>query len=57
MWLVVGGPLTVVAAGFATLAIALAHPDPVLTGSAPASEAERPAVEARNHAAQPPERP
>ncbi len=30
MWLVVGGPLTVVVAGFATLAIAISVPDPVV---------------------------
>jgi uncharacterized protein len=30
MWLVVGGPLLVVIAGFATFAIAVKYPDPVL---------------------------
>ena len=30
MWLVLGGPLVVVVASFATLALALKHPDPVL---------------------------
>jgi uncharacterized protein len=30
MWMVVGGPLTVIVAGFATLFIAVANPDPVL---------------------------
>jgi membrane protein required for beta-lactamase induction len=51
MWLVVGGPAVVVVAGFATLAIALAHPDPVLQTTA------TPAVQARNHAATPPRAP
>lgn len=46
LWLVVGGPAVVVVAGFATLAIALAHPDPLTpTGD------RTPAVQARNHAA------
>lgn len=30
MWLVLGGPLIVVAASFVTLSLALKHPDPVL---------------------------
>lgn len=30
MWLVVGGPLTVVVAGIATAVIAISNPDPVL---------------------------
>lgn len=58
MWLVVGGPATVVVAGFATLAIALSFPDPVLDTSASqasagqaSSVALQPAVKARNHAA------
>jgi uncharacterized protein len=46
LWLVIGGPAVVVVAGFATLAIALAYPDPVL----PTAE-RTPAVQARNHAA------
>ncbi len=54
MWLVVGGPLTVVVAGFATLAIAITHPDPVLQpAAAVSSKSEMPAVQARNHAATP----
>ncbi|HET9976309.1 MAG TPA: nitrogen fixation protein FixH [Burkholderiaceae bacterium] len=48
LWLVVGGPAVVVVAGFATLAIALAHPDPVM----PTTD-RKPAVQARNHAASP----
>lgn len=58
MWLVVGGPLTVVVAGFATLAIALKFPDPVLDTSRSAAssaddgaQAMQPAIKARNHAA------
>ena len=54
VWLVVGGPLTVVVAGVATLWIAVANPDPVLQVSAPAQAAQQPAVQARNHAATPP---
>jgi hypothetical protein len=33
MWLVVGGPLVVIVAGFVTLAIAVKNPDPVLNKS------------------------
>lgn len=46
LWLVLGGPAVVVVAGFATLAIALAHPDPVIP-----TPDRTPAVQARNHAA------
>lgn len=58
MWLVVGGPLTVVVASFITLFIAVRHPDPVLDttnkmGSADEADLRsmQPAVKARNHAA------
>ncbi len=51
MWLVVGGPLAVVVASFATLGLAILNPDPVLAPSASASASEQPAVQARNHAA------
>jgi uncharacterized protein len=55
VWLVIGGPLVVVVAAFVTLALAIAHPDPVLPREAkPASAAspsQAPAMEARNHAA------
>ncbi|MCV2348875.1 hypothetical protein [Paucibacter sp. Y2R2-4] len=56
MWLVVGGPALVVVASFATLSLALSHPDPVLqeqvsTAKASGSKALVPAREARNHAA------
>jgi uncharacterized protein len=48
VWLVISGPAAVIVAGFATLFIAIAHPDPVL----PTNQAT-PAVQARNHAATP----
>jgi len=56
MWLVVGGPALVVVASFATLSLALSHPDPVLqeqvaTAKASGVKALTPAREARNHAA------
>jgi hypothetical protein len=47
VWLVISGPAAVVVAGFATLWIAIANPDPVLTTTV------APAVQARNHAASP----
>jgi uncharacterized protein len=47
VWLVISGPAVVVVAGFATLFIALAYPDPVLPTH------DVPAVQARNHAASP----
>jgi uncharacterized protein len=47
VWLVIGGPAAAIVAGFATLAIAIANPDPVLATTA------TPAVQARNHAASP----
>jgi uncharacterized protein len=60
MWLVLGGPLAVIVAGFATLAIAIANPDPVLDTRAASTASQDadsvhagnlPAVQARNHAA------
>lgn len=60
MWLVVGGPLTVVAAAIVTAVIAIRGADPVLDTSvrnaahrSPAPTAYSPAVQARNHAATP----
>lgn len=53
LWLVIGGPLAVVVASFATLAVALRHPDPVLAPQEAANAAHTPAVQARNHAAAP----
>lgn len=51
--LVVGLPLSAVLAGFATLFIALTHPDPVVRLPEPetGAAAQRPAQEGRNHAA------
>ena len=53
MWLVLGGPAVVVVAGIATAAIALHRPDPVIKADA----TKPPAVQARNHAATPREKP
>lgn len=54
VWLVIGGPLAVVVASFATLAIAILNPDPVLDeASTHARGAMAPAIQARNHAATP----
>ncbi len=53
LWLVLGGPAAVVVASFATLAIAILNPDPVLQRPVAATAAEQPAVQARNHAAAP----
>jgi len=53
LWLVIGGPLAVVAASFVTLALALMHPDPVIQAEGATTQAEQPAVQARNHAASP----
>jgi uncharacterized protein len=49
MWLVVGGPATVVVAGVTTAAIAMHRADPVIK----ADTAKPPALQARNHAATP----
>lgn len=51
MWLVVGGPLLVVVASFATLTLAILNPDPVLVPEPTSNASKRPAVEMRNHAA------
>ena len=61
MWLVVGGPATVVLASFVTLGMAIKHPDPVIEtqqrlsadSAADGSQAAAlaPAIAARNHAA------
>jgi hypothetical protein len=52
MWLVVGGPLVVIAAGTATAIIAVATADRVVHSPASQSAATMPATQARNHAAQ-----
>lgn len=51
MWFVVGGPLAVVVASFATLGLAILNPDPVLVAVPTSSPSQRPAIEMRNHAA------
>ena len=57
VWLVVGGPLSVVVASLVTAAIAVAGAEEVLTRPAPSLDADQahllPAVQARNHAATP----
>ena len=53
VWMVFGGPALVVVASFATLAIAIRYPDPVISAPAATSAADMPAVQARNHAATP----
>jgi hypothetical protein len=53
VWLVIGGPAVVIVAGFATLAIAILNPDPVLPTRGAATAADAPAVQGRNHAATP----
>jgi hypothetical protein len=60
VWLVIGGPLTVVVAGIVTAVIAIRGADPVLDTSARraveranAPTAHTPAMQARNHAATP----
>ena len=55
MWLVIGGPLSVVAASTITAVIAWRGADPVLTEPAAAHQAQalQPALKARNHGAAP----
>ncbi len=53
VWLVIGGPAAVVLASFATLALAVLNPDPVLDAPKAATASDLPAVQARNHAATP----
>jgi len=52
VWMVIGGPALVVVAGFITLGIAIRYPDPIIKAPV-ASQADVPAVQARNHAATP----
>jgi len=68
VWLVISGPAAVVVAGFATLWIALAHPETVVDedyyrrgveinktlDAARQAKALMPAMQGRNHAATPP---
>jgi hypothetical protein len=56
VWLVVGGPLTVVVAAIATAVIAVRGADPVITQAQTAppagkAQSQTPAHQARNHAA------
>ena len=52
VWLVVGGPLTVVVAGISTAVIAYRHVDPVLDISTPTNKiSDKPALQGRNLAA------
>ena len=53
VWLVWTGPAAVVVASFATLGLALSHPDPVLAPQPQADASTLPAIAARNHAARP----
>ncbi len=59
VWLVIGGPATVVVASLFTVGIAIKHVDPVLDTSKGhvKSSVEEPAVQARNHAASPSQQP
>jgi len=59
VWFALAGPVIVVIAGIATMAIAFAHPDPAIAEAPPPSLAAgravstAPALQARNHAATP----
>lgn len=55
VWLVIGGPATVVVAGIVTAVIAIRGADPVIGSEPDAKFSERPAVQGRNHAATPQE--
>ena len=65
VWFALAGPMLVVVAGFATMAVAYRHADVVLVeattpaaaGGADRAGATAPALQARNHAATPPARP
>ena len=51
VWMVLAGPAAVVVASFATLALAILNPDPIVDAPLAASKSELPAVAARNHLA------
>lgn len=57
VWLVIGGPLTVVVASLVTAAVAVSGAEEVLTrptqGSSAEEAAQLPALQGRNHAATP----
>ena len=51
VWLVLGGPVTVVLACIVTVTLAVKTAEPVLTAQPSAKFADKPAVQGRNHAA------
>ena len=51
VWMVIGGPAVVVVASFATLALAILNPDPVIETPKTQAASDQPALQARNHAA------
>ncbi len=53
VWLVIGGPTAGGGGELRHPALALSHPDPVLSAPPAASASEMPAVQGRNHAATP----
>ena len=53
VWMVIGGPAVVVVASFATLALAILNPDPVIEAPKTQAASDQPALQARNHAATP----
>jgi len=54
MWLAIGGPLVIVVASFALLALAIHGRDrPVVEAGIPRADANAPALQARNHVVAP----
>lgn len=53
VWFVISGPAIVVVAGIATAVIAIRGADPLVETRGAEGPQERPAVQARNHAATP----
>lgn len=53
VWLVISGPAIVVVAGITTAVIAIRGADPLVTEAPARSFSELPAVQGRNHAANP----
>lgn len=53
VWLVISGPAIVVVAGITTAVIAIRGADPLVVQAPPKSFSELPAVQGRNHAANP----
>lgn len=56
VWLVIGGPMAVVVASLVTAVIAMRGADPVVSGELGGTASQRPAIQARNHAATPADR-